>query len=160
MVAKLARNGGQGQDTADALKGWAMVVLTFAFVLLYVAALAGLLKPLDNDRMAARLEPIIFVIVGYYFGRLPAQQNERTLKDEVTRQTQRADAALHAREQVQQVRETLEEKVKNARAVLAASVPSAASAKSLADGHDRAASPASDESLRSTVAAAVNVLSS
>lgn len=105
-------------ETANALRGWTMVVLTTSFVLLYAAALFGWLKPLSDERVVARLEPIVFVIIGYYFGRRPSQQNEAALKSEVTRQTQRADAAQHAKEQAQQSREALEEKVKNARAVL------------------------------------------
>jgi len=40
-----------------------------------------------------RLEPIIFVIISYYFGRLPAQQNEQTLKEEIGGQTEKADTA-------------------------------------------------------------------
>jgi hypothetical protein len=43
--------------------------------------------------LVLRLEPIIFVIIGYYFGRLPGQQNEKTLKQEIGRQTLRAAAA-------------------------------------------------------------------
>src|SRR5438876_12042305 len=97
---------------ADTLKNWIMVVLTLVFVLLYGAALVGWLKPLADEKMVLRLEPIIFVIIGYYFGRLPAQQTERTLKDEIGRQTQKADAAQHAKEQAQQSRESLEEKLK------------------------------------------------
>ena len=74
--------------------------------------------------MITRLEPIIFVIIGYYFGRLPAQQNEKTLKDEIGRQTQKADAAQHAKEQAQQTREALEEKIKNVSAALTSAGPS------------------------------------
>ena len=68
--------------------------------------------------MVSRIEPIIFVIIGYYFGRLPAQQNEKTLKEEIGRQTQKADAAQHAKEQALQSREALEEKLKSVSAVL------------------------------------------
>jgi hypothetical protein len=68
--------------------------------------------------MLTRLEPIIFVIIGYYFGRLPAQQNEKTLKNEINRQTQKADAAQHAKEKALQECEMLEEKIKNTKAVL------------------------------------------
>ncbi len=118
-----------GQGMADALKSWTMVVLTFVFVLLYGAALFGWLKPVTDVTMITRLEPIIFVIIGYYFGRLPAQQNEKTLKDEIGRQTQKADAAQHAKEQALQSREALEEKVKNVRAALAP-----ISAKAFAEG--------------------------
>src|SRR5437660_8535349 len=75
---------------ADTLKNWIMVVLTLIFISLYGAALIGWLKPLADEKMVLRLEPIIFVIIGYYFGRLPAQQNEKTLKDEIGRQTQKA----------------------------------------------------------------------
>jgi len=101
------------------LKSWVMVMLTLVFVALYASALVGWLRPLADDTAIARLEPIIFVIIGYYFGRLPAQQNEQVLKVEVDRQTQKADAAQHAKEQILQEREVLEEKIKNAKVVLA-----------------------------------------
>lgn len=104
----------------EALKNWLMVLLTTGFVVLYGLALLGKLRPLADASMVSRLEPIIFVIIGYYFGRLPGQQNEQSLKEEIGRQTQRADAAQHAKETALQTREALDEKVKNARTALAA----------------------------------------
>src|SRR5213594_3024156 len=103
---------------ADGLKNWIMLTLTLVFISLYGAALLGWLKPLPDEKMVLRLEPIIFVIIGYYFGRLPGQQNEKTLKQEVNRQTQRADAAQSAKEQALQSNEALEEKIKNVKATL------------------------------------------
>jgi len=154
MADKLVRNdASQEQHIDDALKNWVMVALTLIFVVLYGAALIGWLKPLADEKMISRLEPIIFVIIGYYFGRLPAQQNEKTLKDEITRQTQKADAAQHAKEQAQQTREALEEKVKNAKSALAP----AASGKSMPEGTGAAGR---DDFTRSSVAAAVNILNS
>lgn len=102
----------------DGLKNWVMIVLTLLFITLYALAIIGWLKPLTDFTVAARLEPIIFVIIGYYFGRLPAQQTERTLKDEIGRQTQKADAAQHVKEQTQQEREKLEERIKNTKVTL------------------------------------------
>jgi len=102
------------------LKNWVMTIVTAVFVLFYTAALLGWIKPLTDERVVARLEPIIFVIIGYYFGRLPAQQNEQTLKGELSRQKQKADAAQHAKEQAQQSREALEERLKNVRIALTA----------------------------------------
>jgi hypothetical protein len=122
-------------NIADALKGWVMVALTFVFILLYGAALVGWLRPLTDDKMVLRLEPIIFVIIGYYFGRLPGLQNEHTLKEEIGRQTQKADAAQHAREQALQKRESLEEKLKNVAAVLGLSASTIATADRN-DNHD------------------------
>lgn len=106
------------QKLTDALKSWIMLFLTLAFVILYALALTGKLRPLPDVSLVSRLEPIIFVIIGYYFGRIPGQQNENTLKTEITRQTQRADAAQHVKEQVLQSREALEEKLKSVKAVL------------------------------------------
>lgn len=103
----------------EAIKNWLMVLLTTGFVVLYGLALLGRLRPLADASMVSRLEPIIFVIIGYYFGRLPGQQNEQTLREEIGRQTQRADAAQHAKESALQTREALDEKVKNARTALA-----------------------------------------
>ena len=99
---------------SEALKGWVMVLLTLIFVVLYGLALLGKLKPLSDVSMVSRLEPIIFVIIGYYFGRLPSQDNERTLKHEVDRQAKRANASQHALETALKTTEALEEKVKNA----------------------------------------------
>jgi len=106
------------QPTPDTLKNWIMVVLTLIFIALYGAALIGWLKPLADEKMVMRLEPIIFVIIGYYFGRIPGQQNERTLKQEINRQTQRGDAAQSAKEQALQSNEALEQRIQNVRAVL------------------------------------------
>lgn len=159
------RSANQWEDSADALKSWTMVVLTVSFILLYGAALLGWLRPMTDERMLTHLEPIIFVIIGYYFGRLPARHNEKTLKDEINRQTQKADAAQHAKEQTQQAREALEEKVKNVRVTLArsaitASPASGTAAKSAADNLNRTGGAAKDEALRQAVALALNILDS
>lgn len=109
----------QTESMTDSLKGWVMVALTFVFVFLYIAALFGWIKPLENTSIITRLEPVIFVIIGYYFGRLPAQANEKTLKTEINRQSQKADAAQQIKEKAQQEREVLEEKIKNVKISLA-----------------------------------------
>ncbi len=129
-------------------------------VILYAAALTGWLRPLPDEKVVTRLEPIIFVIVGYYFGRMPAQQNEETLKEEIGRQTQKAEAAQHAKEQAQQSREALEEKIKNARSIITSAAPAAA-ARGPAERADRASAPPNGEdTLRASMAAALTILNS
>jgi hypothetical protein len=103
MLTNKAQQSALPQGTPDALRNWLMVVLTPIFVALYGAALIGWLKPLAAEKMVLGLEPIIFVIIGYYFGRLPAQQNEKTLKDEIVR-TQKAGAAQLIKKQAMQIR--------------------------------------------------------
>ena len=103
---------------SEAIKNWIMVLLTLLFVVLYGLALLGKLRPLADASMVARLEPLVFIIIGYYFGRLPGEENEQTLRDEIGRQTQRADAAQQAKETALQSREALDEKIKNARTAL------------------------------------------
>ena len=110
------------RNLSGAIKDWVLVFLTLAFIALYGFALLGKLRPLADASIITRLEPIIFVMIGYHFGRLPSQQNEETLKQQIERQTQRADAAQHAKETALQSREALDEKVKNARTALAGDV--------------------------------------
>lgn len=136
-----------------------MVVLTIVFVLFYGTALIGWIKPPADDQAIARLEPIIVVIIGYYFGRLPAQQTEQTLKGELNRQTQKAEAAQHAKEQAQQAREALEEKMKNVRVTLASSAAGAA-AKAFAGNTEEAAAQNQTDTLRQRVANALELLNS
>ena len=102
----------------DAMKNWVMVLLMLAFVVLYGFALVGKLRPLADVSIVMRLEPLLFIVIGYYFGRLPGEENEQTLKDEIGRQTRRADAAQQATEAAVQSREALDEKIKNARTAL------------------------------------------
>jgi hypothetical protein len=143
----------------DALKSWVMVFLTLGFVVLYGLALIGKLKPLADASMVSRIEPIIFVIIGYYFGRLPAQQNESSLKDEIARQTQRADAAQHAKEQALLTRESLEEKVKNVNATLT-SVASSASFTKVAEDVHKVGGSLTEDGLKYSVGAAIKILQS
>jgi hypothetical protein len=106
--------------------------------------------------MVMRLEPIIFVIIGYYFGRLPAQQNERTLKDEINRQTQRADASQSVKEQALQSREALEERIKNVKAALGTDQSGYTSGSNL---HAAGTRPP-DEGTKHVVGAAMRILNS
>lgn len=148
-----------GSDLPDVLRSWVMIALTLIFVLLYASALTGWLKPLADERMITRLEPVIFVIIGYYFGRLPAQATEQTLKGEITRQTKKADAAQNAKEQAQRTTEALEEKVKNARAALTSAAPPAGP-RAFAEGAGAASTAPPADALRHSVNATLSVLNS
>jgi hypothetical protein len=147
------------RDLTIAVKDLVMMAPIVVFILLYVLTLVGWIKPLENEKLVTRIEPIIFVIIGYYFGRLPSQQNEKLLKDEVSRQTQRADAAQHAKEQAQQVRETMEEKVKGAKRALASAAPGMP-VKAFAENLNRADGSIRGEALQHSAAAAISILDS
>lgn len=145
MPIKRANEAFHESGKTDALRSWLMVFLTLTLILLYAAALLGWFKPLADEKMAVRLEPIIFVIVGFCFGRLPSQQNERALKEEISRHAQKVDAAQHAKEQAREALAALEEKVKN---VTAAVAPVAARKK------------LDDDKLNGSLAAALEILNS
>jgi hypothetical protein len=104
---------------ANVLRDWVMVLLTVVFVVLYGLALAGKLKPLPDQSIVSHLEPVLFVVLGYYFGRLPAQQSEQTLRSEIKDLTKRAEAARQGREVALQSHEALQERVRSARKALA-----------------------------------------
>lgn len=141
------------------LRNSLITALTLFFLLLCGAAVAGWLKPAPFGQVVARLEPFIFVTMGYCFGRLPSQQNEKLLKEELASRTQRADAAQHAKEQMQQARDTLEEKMKNVRSALT-SIPPAAAAPARDGQSGSAADCARAELVRLGVATALKILNS
>lgn len=149
IVTELKQTNSEGR-LSGTIKDWALVFLTLVFIALYGLALIGKLRPLADSSIITRLEPMIFVMIGYHFGRLPCQQNEQSLKQEIERQSQRADAAQHAKETALQSREVLDEKVKNARTALVSDV-------AVSKG-----TPGIDGLLkdRGSVSAALNILSS
>lgn len=77
----------------QSFKDLVIVGLTFAFVLMYALAIFGIITPLSDVSVVSRLEPIIFVIIGYYFGRIPGEQNEKVLKEEINRQVEKVESA-------------------------------------------------------------------
>lgn len=96
------------------LKDAAAIFLALVFVVLYAAAFAGKLDPLRDSTMLLRLEPPIFILIGFCLARIQTRRAERTLAIEIERQTKRADAAQFSRESAIQEREVLEEKIRNA----------------------------------------------
>lgn len=144
------------KSQTDYLKNWVMVLLTLIFVLLYVSALFGMITPIKDDSMVSHLEPIIFVIIGYYFGRLPAQANEKTLKNEINRQNQKADAAQQIKERAEQEKEILEEKIRNAKITLSSQMISLTSGK----GKNTTATLEQTENSNQVIETAVKILDS
>jgi len=132
------------------------VALTAVFVGLYTAALLGWIKPLTDNQVVTRLEAIIAVIIGYYFGRVPGEKNERTLKKQVDQETKKADAAEAKKEHAQKGMAEAEQKVRSVRAALSG----AASAELVSEAVPGRNPPADDGGLRPTVAAALRVLDS
>lgn len=116
------KNDIKGKDITAILNDSMMVILTLIFVLLYAAAFTSKFDPLKDNTTLLGLEPITFIIIGYYFGRLPSRQNELSLREEIARQIRKVDAAQCAKEKVLQECEMLEEKRKNARTILAAAL--------------------------------------
>ncbi len=148
----------QSGSTFGGLRGWVMICVTLIFVSLYAAALFGWLRPLSDVTMITRLEPIIFLIAGYYFGRLPAQSVERTLNQEIIRQAQRTDAMQHAKELAEKERDTIEEKVKNAS--LALGVTTRGLKENSHSRSDGTNSKTPNGTCRESVMIAVNILGS
>jgi hypothetical protein len=114
MVTTDEQTGKDAPTMSDGIRNWVMVALTAVFVLLYVASLLGYIRPLTDYGVVTRLEPIVFVIIGYYFGRLPAHSNEQALKKEIDRKTQETRDAQDEARQAQQDKATLAERMKNA----------------------------------------------
>lgn len=93
------------------LKDAFFVILALVFIALYAAAFAGKLDPLKDNTMLIRIEPVIFILIGYYFGRHPSHQCEAILQEEILRQSYIAQAAQAAKENLLKSFARLEEKI-------------------------------------------------
>ncbi len=118
MKKTYTKTASRRQNLAEILRSWTLLVLSLLFVLLYAAALFGWLRPLADTTLLSRLEPIIFLVFGYYFGRSPSRQSEKIFAAEIRRQKQTAEAAQHSKERAQLRQEIIEEKLKNAKTAL------------------------------------------
>jgi amino acid permease len=124
ILRNLQMNEKTGADTPHNkrfgrfLRDGIMVILTLLFIITYAAAFMGKFDPLKDYTILLHLEPVIFIFIGYYFARYPTRRVEETLKTEIQRQTQRAEAAQYAKEKAQQDCEMLEERLKNTKTAL------------------------------------------
>ncbi len=92
------------------------------FLFIYVLMLAGILRPMSDVTVITRLEPIMFLVIGYFLARLPAAHSEQTIREEIKRQSIRAERAEQAKQESETEMRTLEEKMRNARIALDSSL--------------------------------------
>lgn len=118
MTEKTAPTDKKEKNTGELIRDSLTIIVTLIFILLYAAAYTGKFDPLRDNTFLLHLEPVIFILIGYGFARLPARQNEKSLKEEISRLTQKNAAAAFAKEKSQLDCEKLEEKIRNARAAL------------------------------------------
>lgn len=144
-----------GQTMLEKIRSWTMVGLTALFVVLYVLALLGRFPETKDSFALQKLEPILFAIVAYYFGRVPGQKAEAALDEE---QNQRKQAETRATEQKVEAAKA-NEKIQNAKAALASSVPEpVGAAGSFAAALTTGTKGVEDRSVRHAAAAAMSIL--
>jgi hypothetical protein len=142
--------------TEDPLKQWTMFALTLLFVVLYACGVRGVVWT-PNDAIVKIVQPILAVIIGYYFGRMPSERNERTLKEEIGRVGQEATRARTDKETALRDQTKAQEKLDNVKEVLKTSTPS----QETTEGFVRSLSgggAVNAEALRHSVAAALRML--
>jgi hypothetical protein len=66
-----------------------------------------IIHPPTDDKLISRLEPIVAVIVGYFFGRVPSFANEKQLARRAEEAEQKASASAGASERLKAVRDAL-----------------------------------------------------
>lgn len=84
------------EDVAQGVKVWGLAVLTLLFIVLYTLAMFGKF-PHANDQVLLRLEPIIAIIIGYFFGRVPSIVIEKQLAERLRVAEKSTVLALEAR---------------------------------------------------------------
>jgi hypothetical protein len=102
----------------ETAKHWIMIIVSVTFLVLYGAALTGVLRPVTESSIAERLEPIIFILIGFYFGQLPFTQSLRSRKRELERVREKLDELQAAKDQVQREHDAMGEKIANAKIAL------------------------------------------
>lgn len=111
MISKVSRK-------SVPLYRWLSLIVALMFVSLYAAVSIGWLRPTSDISSLTRLEPILFLFVGYYFALSFSMADKRGLREEVERQKLRADDEAAARQAAEQATNFLTEKIKNADCVL------------------------------------------
>ena len=135
-----------------------IVLLTIVFVGLYVAGFVGWPSFATNKEVVEPIGPIVAVIIGYYFGRLPAAKNEQSLQQQVNQRTQEAEQARAAHQAAQSASDKALAKLDAAKAALSSAAPRSAPHELSATLSDPAGQDAA--ALRGAVVSTLKVLES
>jgi hypothetical protein len=151
--------GTQGQEMNKDVRTWVMVALTAVFVVLYTAALLGWISASTDDKLLLRLEPILFAIIGYYFGREPSVRTENRLGAEADEERKRRNEAENAEKAQTAKTARAEQTISNTLAALGSGAPARVAETDLPAtlGGD---SGVDDQSARKAAAAAAAILAS
>lgn len=95
----------------ETVRTWTMLFITVVFVLLYGLTVIGVVTAANAMQ---NLQPIVFVIIGYFFGRLPSAKVESFLKEQVAYHANAETAAKQAEKKAAENTTKLEEKIDNA----------------------------------------------
>jgi type VI protein secretion system component VasK len=140
----------------DPVRKWIVVILTIIFIGFYICAIADIWKgdtPATN-KIITLLQPIVYVIIGYYFGRVPAEKAEKQLKDEAKEKGKQADEATKKAEGAEAKLDALD-------AMLSAASGAGGSAQKDGFVTNLSRSGAGDiERMKVTIAQALNVINS
>lgn len=93
---------------------WPFVVFALIFISFYASVSVGWLRPIADLSILSRLEPIIFVVIGFYFGRSSSVENENALQQQKAVEIRKADQAIEERDRVKKEYEILSERMKSA----------------------------------------------
>lgn len=95
-MTKLLPGRASTANGEDPIKRLTIALLTILFVGLYFFAIVAVWvgDSAANSKAIALLQPIVYVIIGYYFGRLPSEKVEKQLKDEAMEKSKQADTAI------------------------------------------------------------------
>ena len=63
---------------SERFKSWIFLTLALVFVSFYVAVLTGILLPRTDVTIVSRVEPIVFIIIGYFLARDPMAKAQVT----------------------------------------------------------------------------------
>jgi hypothetical protein len=102
----------------ETIKTLGILIIAIVFVSLYALIVTGMIRPIGDITVLSRIEPMVFVVVGYFLSRLQAGHYEQTLKEELRRQTLRAESAQSEKERVEVEKEGIEERMRNVRTAL------------------------------------------
>jgi hypothetical protein len=140
---------------------WVMVCLTAVFVVLYVLTLFGWIsaqEPADQS-ILVRLEPILFAIIGYYFGREPSVRNENRLSSEADEERKRRNVAQDAERAEAVKKARADQTISNTLAALGSGAPAAGTSADL-PATLSSGTGVDDRSARQAAAAAAAILAS
>ncbi|MFL6373737.1 MAG: hypothetical protein ACJ73D_03620 [Pyrinomonadaceae bacterium] len=116
---RMSVRGGKLRNNVN-LKEICVMILPAVLLFVYMGVSIGWIRPVPDPILLDRIGPLVFLVIGFWVGRLPADKAQQLLREQLNELQSRLDHGDQIKERALREREVAAERIRMVSAILLA----------------------------------------